>query len=243
MTNQADKLNVAEAILCQAFSVQVPPHWDSSVKRRLFTIAARCNFDAVTDTVAGAMRDIGAIVPEKVGSNIDCFGQRWEPYNRICEICSRKSACEGHTKSLGLDKLKPSPKLLGSTSTRTPTISDTDVTDKVASIRVFPRSERDELLVEWLNEHLEPVFDGGSLYYRVTAAKNREGYAFCLGKPETLATIRFLHASHETKAKLEARSLSRNNGGAEEFYQYVLPDRLAYQESIDLFEKHAATLL
>ena len=217
-------LRQAELALCKVFNLQVPDMVDPTVKRRLFTMAARYHAELVTPEVAANLDAVGAYIPQKSGNFVNCFGSLWSANERVCGVCSLAQACEGSTKSIGLDRIRPNPKLLGTKITRIPTLTDAEA---VTSLKVYPRSERDEELLNWMNEYLDPIMNNGELCYGIKTNHSNHNFAFNVGRPEMLMTIRFVNPSADLQPKLTKTGNS-----------YTLPDSLAFKEALAIISGH-----
>lgn len=108
------RFNAAVSTLSTVFNVQVPisQYVNQTLIRRLFSIAARVEYQKVNAEVAALLVEIGALVPKFVGSTKECFG--WtDMAEPACNECGINVACLTKAISVGLDKHKPSPKLGG----------------------------------------------------------------------------------------------------------------------------------
>ena len=230
----------AEMHLCEVFRVQVPPKLDPIVKRRLFTLAARCNIDLVDDSVTASLAQLGAYSPTVHGKLVACFGQLWKNGHKACSICGVQSACEGQTKAVGLDRITPSLRLLGhSASHRTPTVlpkQDLSPDQVKLHLAVYTRNDRDEELLRFLNETLTPAFLKDEIYYSVQISQSRSLYAFCVGKPEDTMTLRFLLAGERVKPRL--RMVGQGDAA-----QHVMPEELSVEDALQLMNDHLTEII
>ena len=235
-----EKIRLAELQLCEEFSVQVPSHVAPMIKRRLFTIAARDNADKILQNpeLAGLLETVGAFVPIKMGDNIRCFGVLWEKNHRICSACGLQESCSVAAKSLGLETIKLSPRLLGTKLTRTPWLLERiEPAPEVdcRSLRVVASSERDEEIIDFLNQHLISVIRKGEIYYQIPdTTKAKDVCAFCVGKPEKIMELRFCAPSLPLQKSLVQ---SKNVKGLP---AWVLPDGTTLDNAVSLINQHIA---
>jgi hypothetical protein len=239
MNDEVTDVQVAENRLCEIFNLQVPSSIDSTIKRRLFTIAARDNNDKVTDEVAQLLQTVGAYVPKQYGDTQSCFGILWESNHRICSVCCVEQTCATKAKNIGLDTIKLSPRLLGTKLTKMPIIlpkvepSPTGIVDPATSLTVHAKSDRDEELLNFLNESLRPVLHRDEIYYRLLDAPNGQSvFAFCVGAPERMMSLRFVNPLPELQKRLRKEERS-----------WVLPEELLVKESIVLINEHIANIV
>jgi hypothetical protein len=117
MSNENDnaQYNQALSALENAFGVQTPRHFDVMVIRRLFTIAARDQYDKVVadPTLRVQLQTIGAKVPEMRGPMLTCYGVLYQKGHRTCEACQLNTACMTEAKNFGLGEIILGPDLLG----------------------------------------------------------------------------------------------------------------------------------
>jgi hypothetical protein len=237
------KIRLAELQLCEELGLQVPAHIAPMIKRRLFTIAARDNADKILENpdLIALLETVGAYVPVKMGDTLRCFGVLWENNHRICSTCGLQESCMISAKNIGLDTIRLSPRLLGTKLIRTPWLLENiepPVETDVRSLRVVARSERDEELIDYLNQHFIAVIRKGEIYYQLPdKMKASDTCAFCVGKPEKVMELRFCSPSPEVQTKL---TQVKNSKGMP---SWVLSDIMPLEEAVALINQHIATIL
>lgn len=238
---EEQKIRAAELQLCQIFNMQVPAHVDAAIKRRAFTIAARVNFDKITKDVEALLEAVGAISPKKYGENIGCFGVLWEKGQRQCELCSIEDACQERASNVGLDSddVRLSRKLLGTTMTRTPLIlpkvepaPEGSTQTDASSLVVLTSIDRDQELLDFLNESMVPVIYDGEIFYKLPDKGQKR--IFCVGQPERIMKLRFCNPSDKLKAEL----VSFGHGP-----MWTIPDDMSLSDATTLMNEHIANQL
>lgn len=238
-----ERIRLAELQLCEEFGLQVPAHIAPFIKRRLFTIAARDNAEKVLKNpeLVPLLEAVGAYVPVKMGENLRCFGVLWENNHRVCSACGLQESCMVAAQNVGLDSIKISPRLLGTKLTRTPWLLDKiepSVETDVRSLRVVARSDRDEELIDYLNQHFVAVVRKGEIFYQLPEKmKASDTSAFCVGKPEKIMELRFCSPSPDVQASL---TQVKNPKGMP---SWVLPDATPLEDAVALINKHIANLM
>jgi len=146
--------------------------------------------------------------------------------------------CMAAAKNLGLDSIKISPRLLGTKLARTPMILSTVEPSAEAAARVMevkPRTEVDEEVLNYLNEHLRAVFREDEIYYQVPEVKNI--YPFCVGTPERLMELRFCNPTPALK-----KSLKQTNKG-KGLPSWVVPDEAPLEQIFSLINEHISSVI
>lgn len=233
-----------ESILSELFCVQVPPNTPKSVKQRLFTLAARDNADKVIGKpeVAALLEQVGAIAPTVNGlGHIDCLGVLWSRDHAVCKNCESQLACRAMVTNFGLNTIKISPRLLGIKITRTPRLFPTVTADDARyapspdapQYMVYPSTDRDMELLEFLNSIMRPVLRFNEIMFNV---KGTTHYPISVGKPGGLMEIRFCAPAPPLQSVLKER---RSTGPS----KWLLPDATGYDEATSLINTHIQTLL
>jgi hypothetical protein len=235
-----------ESVLSEIFGVQVPPTVPPPVKQRLFTLAARDNADKVIGhpEVAALLEQVGAVVPQITTSgNLQCFGVLWSKDHPVCRQCGVHQTCRALAASYGLDSIKISPRLLGVRITRMPKIfqkaditdAKDSVTDNPNCVYVWPSTERDEELLEWLNEYFRPVMWHGEIHYNIARTHH---YPISVGKPSQMMEVRFVAPTVELQ-----RLLVQKPADAQGKWRWVLPDTMSFDQAVSMINSHISTLL
>jgi hypothetical protein len=239
-----------EIMLAEIFCVQVPPNLPQQVRQRLFTLAARDNADKVIGhpEVIALLESIGAIVPQKSSStssdSLQCFGVLWAKDHAVCRRCEVNSTCHALAASYGLDTIKISPRLLGAKITRMPkmfpTVEPADTRPEMANdmphYLVYPTSDRDLELLEWLNAMLRPVMWHGEIHYNI---KGTAHYPISVGKPNGLMEVRFCSPSPDMQ-----RILCRVKKSAAPCRPvWTLPEDATFDKAVSMINAHITKLL
>lgn len=237
---ELDKLKLAEMQLCEIFNLQIPPSTSTAIKQRCFTIAARDNAEKVLaePEIAKLLDLVGAYAPVRAGENYKCFGILWERNHRCCVACGMQMTCMAAAKNLGLDTIKISPRLLGTKLARTPMILSTvEPASEVAArvLEVKPRTESDEEILNYLNEHLRAVYRENEIYYQVPEVKNV--YPFCVGTPERLMELRFCNPSPVLKKNLKQTSKGKG------LPSWIVADGTPLEQVLSLINEHISNVL
>lgn len=98
----------------QVFGIQMPPSIDKVVVRRMMAIAARDQYDRVTEEVSEHLKAINVPVPEmdKGTSTLRCYGILYKASDRACQSCDLNSACSIAAQNLGLGNINISSQLM-----------------------------------------------------------------------------------------------------------------------------------
>ncbi|MGV0949159.1 MAG: hypothetical protein ACOYB3_00705 [Azonexus sp.] len=239
--NDLQQIRFAELQLCEIFNIQVPAHVDPIIKRRAFTIAARDNYDKVNSDVASLLEQVGAYVPKKHGDTMACFGVLWESNHRSCTLCALEESCKTAAAQVGLDQpdFKLDKRLLGTKATKTPMIlpkieppQDGEKPVRVASLTVLTTTDRDEEVMSFLNETMEPTLHEGEIFYRLPDKARRR--IFCVGQPERLMQLRFCNPSDKLRSEL----IGLGKGPA-----WTVPDDMELSDVKTLMNEHIADQL
>jgi hypothetical protein len=236
-----------ESILAEIFCVQMPPNLPLQIKQRLFTLAARDNADKVIGhpEVIALLESVGAIVPQKSSTdNLQCFGVLWAKDHAICRRCEVNSTCHALAASYGLDTIKISPRLLGAKITRMPkmfpTVEPADTRPETAQdmphYMVYPTSDRDLELLEWLNATLRPVIWHGEIHYNI---KGTSHYPISVGKPNGLMEVRFC----SPPADLQRVLYKSRKSSAPSRPVWLLPEDATFDKAVSMINAHIAKLL
>jgi len=233
-----------ESILAEIFCVQVPPNLPTAVKQRLFTLAARDNADKVFDqpAVIALLEQVGAIVPQKTNSeNLRCRGVLWSKDHPVCKRCGIQLTCHALAVSYGLDTIKISPRLLGVKLTRTPIMfppvaddAKTESDSNAPQYLVYPSTDRDFELLEWLNSALRPVMWHNEIHYNINGTSH---YPISVGKPDGLMEVRFCAPSAELQRLLKQKKSDapgRNRS-------WMLPDEASFDKAVSMINAHIAS--
>jgi hypothetical protein len=248
--NAPDPEKLAELHLAEFFNVQVPHTISPSIRRRLFTVAARVNAEKVFDNpeIAGLLEQVGAIVPKKLGDEIECRGVLWEKGNRICNMCGIRESCRATVVNMDLQAIKISPRLLGRNAVRTKfVINPTEEAVDGRELRVVAVCERDEELLEYLNEHFRAVLKDNEIFYQIpemrsmtrNSSKGSTLYQFCVGRPDKIMELRICAPSEKLKSSLKCKSI-RSGGRAS---VWVLPDDATTDSAISLINEHVSEIV
>lgn len=228
----------AVAALESIFEVQVPKSLPALVVRRLFTLAARSQFEKITDNVAELLRNVGAEVPVVNSSgNLTCFGILFSRNHHVCSACQARNACSIKSANFGLDQVTLSPTLLSArASVRTAELIGNQ---EVSSRRLAPVSEREEEIRSYLEQHFKRAMDGGEEHYRHNGDVGRNIVWLGSRSPSEVShpdlnpvfLIRFCNPSVELQRKLiKLRGAS------------YLPESMPTKEVFELISGHADVL-
>jgi hypothetical protein len=192
--------NALVASLSQLFNLQIPQGLDDMVLRRLFTMAARDQFD---EKVKGKLEveemliEVGAKPPRMLGDKMACYGVLYQKNCRKCNSCDLRHSCAVEAANMGLDKMAISPRLLGATQQRIPAF--------------LPRQGGPETHISSLDEaevlaHLEETFeklnrDSTVVYFHRVGPSSKRRLLFIVEQTSPLC-IRFCNPSETLKKKL-----------------------------------------
>ena len=238
--NENQQKRLAELALCEIFNMQVPAHVEPGIKRRAFTIAARDNFAKVDAEVAILMEKVGAHVPKKHGDTLSCFGVMWEANHRSCSMCALENSCKTNAANVSLDvkDFHLDKRLLGTKAAKTPMIlpkiePDNDAEmPQVSNLMVLTQSDRDEEIMDFMNETMTPVLHDGEIFYRLPDRATKR--VFCVGQPERLMCLRFCNPSDSIKTEL----VSIGKGP-----MWTIPDDMSLEDVMSLMNEHIANQL
>jgi hypothetical protein len=210
------------------FGVQIPPTADTMLVRRLFTIAARDQYQKINSQVAEMLEAIGAKVPRVHKDMIGCYGVLYTAWHRACQSCGLKRSCAVEAANLGLHKITLSPQLLGSRQTRSPVVLP-EMGEPALGAADYNEAE----VLSYLDEFFTRFKRGDSVYYGDgTEAQERQVLLFCLGTQTSPLVIRFCSPSEKLKKKL----VMRGKG-------FFAPDNASTQTVTALLDEHAKDIL
>jgi hypothetical protein len=110
-----------------------------------------------------------------------------------------------------------------------------EVTDNPNCVYVWPSTERDEELLEWLNEYFRPVMWHGEIHYNIARTHH---YPISVGKPSAMMEVRFVAPSIELQ-----RLLVLKPADAQGKSRWVLPEDVSFDQSTSMINSHISTLL
>lgn len=226
--------------------MQVPPNTPAMIKQRLFTLAARDNADKVIDhpEVIALLEHVGAVVPKITKAGMMCFGVLWSKNHPVCsKQCSVYATCQALAASYGLDSIKISPRLLGVKITRMPkTVSlaktpdgKPELVDDKNCFYVWPTTERDEELLDWLNECFRPVIRGDEIHYNIYQTQH---YPISVGKPNQTMEVRFVSPSAELQ-----RLLVQKPAEAQGKRRWILPESASFEQAVSMINEHVSNII
>jgi hypothetical protein len=222
-----------DAIVAQlkaVFMVQVPPNLDEMAVRRLFTIAARDQFEKVNSQVSEMLEAIGAKVPRiQQDSMLSCYGVLYQPNVRQCVSCGLKRACYVEASNLGLNTIALSPKLLGARQIRTPVVLPT-----IEGEELDGGSYEEAEVVSHLREYYVQFKRGQEYFFGHNAetTAGRPVLLFCVGTQFTPLQLRFCNPSETLKRSLVMRAKC-----------WYAPNSISTADLILLIEQHAKEAL
>lgn len=218
--------------LAQTFGVQVPASTDQTIIRRLFTIAARDQYNKVRlyPQVAPLLEEVGAKVPQASSQGtLACFGVLYKSNDRRCMNCDLNRSCAVEAANSGLGRITLSPRLLGSRGVRYPVIVPSrpeDVKPALLSVDTF-----DAEVLGFLNETMAPIQRGGTTFYLHVpygdSGSNNRRLVAAVERMEPLI-LRFCNPSEVLKKRL----VQRNKG-------WYAPNDATAPEVINLLEQHS----
>jgi hypothetical protein len=210
-------------LLSEAFSVQVPRNLQPMLVRRMFTIAARDNWQKVTPEVEEALSEIGAVAPKFDKDSMRCHGILYQRGHKICESCGVKVSCAAQAANIGLGEITIHPKLLGAKLTRTPFILP------AASAAVpLTTTEREQNIVDYLFRNFRHVTHQGELYFQPKDFQDKSKLIFSIGVSSIPLRLRFC----KPNPLLKRRLVYVNKG-------YYAPDSMPAEAVIELINEHA----
>lgn len=235
------------------FDVQVPRTLEPIVVRRLFTLAARAQFEKVTPDVAKLLETIGAEPPQDNGhGNLTCFGVIFSATDKRCAGCAARKACKAKAENYGLGDVSLAPSLLPArASVRIPVMEETPGSPTPAdsqpeaplskSVKA-PSSEREEAVMSHLEANYKRVECFGQVYYKhaTDRADGKVKHIVWVGRKAKLKDtagidpnfcIRPVKPREKTLGKLVKA------GGS-----YYIPDTWSVDETIKFIDSHASYL-
>lgn len=214
------------ATLGQIFNLQIPQGLDDMVLRRLFTMAARDQFDEKVkgkSEVEEMLIEVGAKPPRMLGDKMACYGVLYQKNCRKCNSCDLRHSCAVEAANMGLNKMAISPRLLGSRQQRIPAF--------------LPRQGGPETRISSSDEaevlaHLEETFeklerDSTVVYYHKVGPSAKRRLLFAVEQTSPLR-IRFCNPSDTLKKKLVGKQKV-----------WRARDNAPLSEIIALIEQHA----
>lgn len=220
------KVRATVSTLAQIFGLQIAPNTDDIVIRRMFTLAARDQYDEKVKgnpEIAEMLALVGAKSPQVVGHVMTCYGILYQRNNRRCNSCDLRHACAVEAANLGLDKIQISPQLLGKKGVQSPVFlpKSGSLDSRVTTV------EHAEVIA-----HLDEFFDkeerdNSVAYFHNTAEKQKRRVLFSVAK-DNPGQVRFCNPSDDLKKRLSLQQKS----------WYPKP-HASMPEIIELIEQHA----
>lgn len=216
------RFNATVQHLAGVFGVQIPPNTDEMIIRRLFTIAARDQYQRLTPQLNELLLSIGAKPPRVYGDTLSCYGILYQRTHRKCMMCGLRQACAVEAANAGMGKITLSPHLLGAKSLRIPAVMpDTGAPGNGTQEAI------DAEVVAYLSDTYEQLNQNGQIFYAYRDTKKRPLFLFCLEEPTSPIRLRFCNPSAKIMARLSGKRKS-----------WYAPPGLSAQETIDLIEAH-----
>lgn len=213
--------------LSGVFGVQIPPNTDEIIIRRLFTIAARDQYQRLTPQLIELLEELGAKPPRVYGDKLSCYGVLYQRTHRKCAMCGLRQACAVEAANAGMGKIALSPHLLGTKSMRIPAIMP-----EVSKASRSTQEGVDTEIVAHLEDTYERQYRNGQLYYSYRNTKKQNRFLFCLEETTSPIRLRFCNPSSRLSARLSGKRKS-----------WFAPAGLGAQEIIDLIEIHAEEVM
>ena len=218
--------NARIATLKVVFGLQIPPGLDDMVVRRLFTMAARDQYDEHVKNkpdVVQMLLDVGAKPPRMLGDKMACYGVLYQKNCRKCNTCDLRHSCAVEAANMGLTHMAMSPRLLGGKQQRIPAFlpkSEGEV-DRVSST--------DEAeIAAYLEETFERYEKDGEVFYcHRIGSTNKRRLLFCIEQVTPLK-LRFCNPMDSLKARLVNKQKV-----------WCAPEDASMSELIALIEQHA----
>ena len=202
---EKNRQNAIIAQLKVIFGVQVPTIADEMTIRRLFTIAARDQFQKINQQVAEMLEAIGAKVPRVHKDMMHCYGVMHLAQDRRCQSCGLRKSCAVEAANLGLTKITLSPRLLGARQQRSPVILP--IIDGADTTGAGSYDEAE--ILTYLEEYFTKFKRKDTIYYgHNTEQADRQILLFCLGTQTTPLRLRFCSPSEALKKKLAVNGKS-----------------------------------
>lgn len=211
------------AKLSAALNVQVPKSIPAMVVRRMFTIAARDNWQKVTPEVEEALGTLGAIAPKFDKDSMRCHGVLYQRGHKICESCGLNVSCQAQAANVGLGAITIHPKLLGAKLLRTPYVVPGPATEPPPTT-----TERDEDIVNYLFRNFKRVTHQGELYFQPKDFTDKSKLIFNVGTTTIPLRLRFC----KPNPLLKQRLVYVNKG-------YYASDDMSAEDVIALIDEHA----
>ncbi len=210
--------------LSEAFSVQVPRTLTPAIVRRMFTIAARANWQKVTPEIEEALSELGAVAPKFDKDTMRCHGVLFLNGHKICEACGVKVSCAAQAANIGLGEITLHPKLLGAKLARTPFIVANSSTASPITT-----TERDQNIIDYLFRNFRRVTHQGELYFQPKDFADKDKLIFSIGESAIPLRLRFCKPNPLLKRKL----VYANKG-------YYVPDTMSAETVIEMINEHAS---
>lgn len=224
---EESRRNAAVVTLCHVFGLQIPPNTDESLIKRMFTVAARYDYDKVDKQVGDLLRMVGAKVPEmRTDGTMGCHGVLFKKNHPICNACDLRKSCEVEAAAFGLDKIVPSPKLLGVNQVRVPYISDHATATKSTVPAISKRDS--EILTHLQATYKKAVFRGETFFQHTVNGEPK--YLFCVAS-QTPLTLRFCSPGKKMQAKLR---MEQQRGRT----AWMVPVDLPADQVLELVKEH-----
>ena len=223
MNPEDTRYDAMMAQLSEVFNVQVPKNLSAMHVRRMFTIAARDNWQKVTPEVEEMLGELGAVAPKFDKDSMRCHGVLFQRGHKICEACGVKVSCAAQAANLGLGEITIHPKLLGAKLRRTPYILPSPT-----SAPPLTTTERDQTIVDYLFRNFKRVTHQGELYFQPKDFGDKAKLIFCVGQSTIPLRLRFCKPNPFLKRKL----VYVNKG-------YYVTETMPAEEVIELINEHA----
>ncbi len=223
----------------------MPRSLPALVVRRLFTIAARSQYERVTPEVATLLESVGAVAPTvNQQGNLTCFGVLYAKNHRICSACRLRVACATKASNHGLDAVALSPKLFHARAlVRTAEACDATTLGLPTTLqapRPRPASEREDEIRAYLEQHFKRVecFEEEYYVHKVKRRDNKVKHIVWVGAKPNLTNpdvnpaflVRFCTTADRPALQ---KQLIRVGPG------YYAPESLPVAELIELIDAHA----
>ena len=185
------------AKLSETFNVQVPKNLSPMNVRRLFTVAARVNWQRINPEIEGMLSEVGAVVPKFDKDSMRCHGVLYLQGHKTCEMCGVKVSCAAQANNVGLGQITLHPKLLGAKLQRTPYIVPGPIVGPPATT-----TERERVIVDYLFRNYRRVTHQGELYFQPKDFGDKAKLIFCVGLSTIPLRLRFCKPNPLLKRKL-----------------------------------------
>ncbi len=208
--------------LAELFKVQVPKSIPPMIVRRMFTIAARDNWQKVTPQVEDLLGHIGALPPKFDKDSMRCYGVLYLKGHRLCEACGVKVGCMAKAQNVGLGEITIHPKLLGAKMRRPYVVANAS-----AQSPLVTSSMRDMEILDYLGRNFKRVTHQGDLYFQPQGFNDKDKLLFCVGSSTIPLRLRFCNPSPVLKKRL----LYHNKG-------FYARESATSEEVVQLIEEH-----